>query len=219
MDILFGYHFVHAANIPLMQIDDCLQLCLVFKIRKAFRSRLRRSDLPSIISGSKYLRLCRDEKELSKNVLEPVASYPFEDIDTYVQQCTRDLDQRLNTLDPTLKAVLEKAALGSEVHFRPPQLVPEISLPCTSPGLPSPSPGQGASSERPPEDFPSASQYKCQLPTKLDPPLVCPMPSVPRKSRPGVRSASAVPRNPCELQQATHTPQRLSFPTPGMSLY
>eukprot|EP00826_Nyctotherus_ovalis_P024544 TRINITY_DN1896_c0_g5_i2.p1 TRINITY_DN1896_c0_g5~~TRINITY_DN1896_c0_g5_i2.p1 ORF type:complete len:326 (+),score=60.82 TRINITY_DN1896_c0_g5_i2:1066-2043(+) len=76
--------------------DERLNVCTVFKIRRNYQRVLRRSDLSSILCAQKYVKLFRNDENLSMSCRQ-LEIFPFRDLDDDVRDYNQYLYIQLNT--------------------------------------------------------------------------------------------------------------------------
>lgn len=76
-------------EIPLFHLkDECVAVTCAFKIRRSYQKQLRRSDLSSILSSQNYVRILRNDENLSKHYISRIRKievFPFKEIDAEIQ--------------------------------------------------------------------------------------------------------------------------------------
>lgn len=67
MNIVFGTQVVNSIYIPLWPFrDERLTVNSIFKVRRNYKKMLRRSDLSSMLASQNYVRMFRNDENISK---------------------------------------------------------------------------------------------------------------------------------------------------------
>eukprot|EP00830_Metopus_es_P017249 TRINITY_DN5592_c0_g1_i1.p2 TRINITY_DN5592_c0_g1~~TRINITY_DN5592_c0_g1_i1.p2 ORF type:complete len:314 (+),score=37.76 TRINITY_DN5592_c0_g1_i1:16-957(+) len=101
INLIVPPRLINIVQIPLWYFPgQKLSISCVFKVRRHYQRQLRRSDLSSILTAQKYVRIFRNDENLK--------IFPFKEIDGDIQMFGNHLQLGLNFISPVIKEWLDK---------------------------------------------------------------------------------------------------------------